>query len=1797
MPSAAWITAAKKTPMEPVFYVACESVDAVNVTQNLKSDWDAGTLTNVETFDREGTIGGAGIRPKLFTYDNSQVNWTEWYIEPPKIGLHPFNPIINYMPYFSAPTAGYMELAAGRWRVKVISFKTAGDVPTVRGWSAEAFYPYEDPDDPGYLVTTLSAHAMSLLGLGLIAQGASTPRMLEGVSSDGYIFGSTVIADAHCPLYPVNDADFQYNFRAQTGTITTKVFDLGVVPNIPSRVLLDHMVTGAASIVYTAQGSTTGTGGWVDLGTVIDGGELAPYRYYRLTAVMTSTGYDTPEIYSIRVVGGNGQYVYFGDHIGEPALPLGEVAPYLHSVSSTSSKIALKEKPTVGDLTMVLAWMPLTSDLVQSTGKRRSVTVYLGFVGLAASDYEPYFTGVWDGYTADPDKRTFTVKLRDVWKKFKGKIPDQQNKDGATIPINRLFGQATDGTGTGTPLNIMDAIVQVSDLAKAPDRFIDKAAFASLKASDFSGPEWNVYRVLTEQKDSDELLKELSVTAGVFLVPAPNGKLTPMHYETAIAQTPAVTLDAAQIQFTGMTPDMADTVTRHNIYFNLSSDEQGRRLGGGSPADYRNVYTTVGSKASVIAERDREEVVVGEWFDNWGLAAGTAPGVPNPLTKLADRLASWFTPTATVGGKEVATTKTTVKATNVPLRYYADVRPGKMVYVDNLRLPCPLASWDGFSDNVKFMVMSWAVDPKNFTLTLDLFQISPLTYNDSPTWYAYDQWDLYPQASGLALTEQLTLGADGILTVSLLLSFVPPLDYRAGYYEVWVSDSGSDWALASTVPAISGRDLATATIPARSAADYQVAVVTVNTRGVRQPINAAPMISATVQGISSVETPADAGLAISGGDTVFTGRDCLLTWAASTLPSSLLGGYLVEVLSLADEVKRTVTISGVHFRYTYGMNLDDFGTPAPSFKIRVSTINTGGAVATPQIITVVNSTPAAPTALTATGRLMSIQLAASYTAPEDFDCLEIWSATSNDRSTVGGDPTAVIKNGDYVHTGLPPAAARYYWARVRDIYGQVSSWHPSSATGGVSGASISDPSEVIRLLNADVSAPNLDKYLTGAIPLLKLFDVGSGAFTAAAATPAAAATILQTLERASSGVLSQGDKIVEVVSAIAAQSVDLAGFSDTLDALNATVAGLITNDYDPLIAYEINAYVRYEGDVYRCIAATTAGILPTDSDYWELASSMLTLLADVQQEVDYLNGEILNKVAVTTYDTAIGALELADSSMSQRADLIDSKVKTTTLSILGGEIFDPTRRYVTNDVVMSADLQYRCILDIPDPPLGYAPAADVTHWLNVPISGRMVVAESGIAQAADAITLHAETIVGPLAFSSAAALPSASIFGMEDLPPLNARLSRVAIDLDSASANITLQASRVDTLTGRVSAAEISLDGANAAISLRATKNELSGEVVVLSDMIGLKLNSTGTVGPGIAIGWTDYTQSRSNITMLTDTFRIAKPDGTGSKNVFTVGEIEGVSTVGISGDMVIDGTLLARHIAADQLIVGDNVTMGPDAYIAWTNVSSRPTTLAGLDSTASTKLAGIAAGATLGADWNTNVSNKPTIPTVPAYITSTKITQTTIESPTIMAGTLTGAVIQTTTDPGVGDRTRLVITGADNKLEFFNASNERMVFIGTGATHLGVPLFGRFGSLTAGNSAVGLEARSYSNVGLSGESIEAPGVFAQSVDDYGIEAMSGSKYGVYGGGKLAGVFGRALRDGVNYGYGAVFQGTEYDYPMGVEHRDKAPILLMPGKYPAAPTHSADIGALWPTSTGILYICIGGTSWQKVGAQ
>lgn len=60
--------------------------------------------------------------------------------------------------------------------------------------------------------------------------------------------------------------------------------------------------------------------------------------------------------------------------------------------------------------------------------------------------------------------------------------------------------------------------------------------------------------------------------------------------------------------------------------------------------------------------------------------------------------------------------------------------------------------------------------------------------------------------------------------------------------------------------------------------------------------------------------------------------------------------------------------------------------------------------------------------------------------------------------------------------------------------------------------------------------------------------------------------------------------------------------------------------------------------------------------------------------------------------------------------------------------------------------------------------------------------------------------------------------------------------------------------------------------------------------------------------------QNGSEIVMLADKFMFCMPDGTGAKYAFTVGNVNGHSSVGINGDLIVDSSIAARSISTQSL-------------------------------------------------------------------------------------------------------------------------------------------------------------------------------------------------------------------------------------------------------------------------------------------
>lgn len=92
----------------------------------------------------------------------------------------------------------------------------------------------------------------------------------------------------------------------------------------------------------------------------------------------------------------------------------------------------------------------------------------------------------------------------------------------------------------------------------------------------------------------------------------------------------------------------------------------------------------------------------------------------------------------------------------------------------------------------------------------------------------------------------------------------------------------------------------------------------------------------------------------------------------------------------------------------------------------------------------------APSGLTATGIANGVLLQLTLPAFDQFDSVEIYAASSNDRA--GSTQIAQVKANSYVHP-LGSGTTRYYWARTRRG-SLISDWYPSGATSGVIGTSL-----------------------------------------------------------------------------------------------------------------------------------------------------------------------------------------------------------------------------------------------------------------------------------------------------------------------------------------------------------------------------------------------------------------------------------------------------------------------------------------------------------------------------------------------------------------------------------------------------------------------------------------------------------------------------------------------------------------------------------------------------------------------
>ena len=152
----------------------------------------------------------------------------------------------------------------------------------------------------------------------------------------------------------------------------------------------------------------------------------------------------------------------------------------------------------------------------------------------------------------------------------------------------------------------------------------------------------------------------------------------------------------------------------------------------------------------------------------------------------------------------------------------------------------------------------------------------------------------------------------------------------------------------------------------------------------------------------------------------------------------------------------------------------------------IQAVDVAGNVSGIASITIDITSITAVTDIVPTGATYTINLALTYATFDTFDTVQVWSASVNNRAaaTWSGE----TRTNTFSHVGRALTEERYYWTRIRDIYGSFGAWYPLSATAGVKGSTSTDPTDYLTILEGSIAEASLVETLVEKMDILDNID-------------------------------------------------------------------------------------------------------------------------------------------------------------------------------------------------------------------------------------------------------------------------------------------------------------------------------------------------------------------------------------------------------------------------------------------------------------------------------------------------------------------------------------------------------------------------------------------------------------------------------------------------------------------------------------------------------------------------------------
>ena len=370
---------------------------------------------------------------------------------------------------------------------------------------------------------------------------------------------------------------------------------------------------------------------------------------------------------------------------------------------------------------------------------------------------------------------------------------------------------------------------------------------------------------------------------------------------------------------------------------------------------------------------------------------------------------------------------------------------------------------------------------------------------------------------------------------------------------------------------------------------------------------------------------------------------------------------------------------------------------------------------------------------------------------------------------------------------------------------------------------------------------------------------------------------------------------------------------------------------------------------------------------YSVASSDPSFLLDQLQQalgMDQLAAELATPIDLITAD------ENTSGSVNWRINAAKEELQTQINAISGLPTYDPLVSYVIGDVVQYENGMYKAIQattgNLPTDTNYWNKIGDYTSLVdaiasqsaqineinNVTVTSDSAAAraisglQSDMTSAEETISTHSTQISDRYtkaetdsAISSSITLLEASVFN--ETTGLDSKASITYVDEATADA-IETSAISIDQISARLDT------GDYAAVKTSASTS--ASKIEGIESKWTLQVDANGKVaGMALVSG-----ASGTAITMLADKFLFYQPNGSGAgKQVFTMGTVNGVTTLGFDGSAIFDGSIVARHVATNSLTAdkidtrgltikdaSGNIILSSGIPLNWSHISGQPSTI-----------------------------------------------------------------------------------------------------------------------------------------------------------------------------------------------------------------------------------------------------------------